>query len=447
MAVGAEVAGALALGAAADHHPRELLADGDREPGVGLVVAVLHVEARVELLDPGVLQLQRLDLGVDHRPLDAGGGGDHGGGARVQVADVLEVRRQPGAQVLGLADVDHPAAGRRGTGRRPAGSGSTPVAGRYDRRVGHASTLRAARRQPGVVPAWSSKSRDAYSTYMACRDPLRAARSPAGVGRGRGVQPRARRPAPPARRARSHAAGRRRSPSTRPSRSGTPPWRCSATSCARPVDIDARIRDARAARRARGTERERSHVHAVAGHVARRLRSAGRRTSRRYPARRAAALRRRADDRLRRGHRGAPGGVGDRRARGPGVRRRLVVHRAARVRAPGAGPLRRGDGRWPAARSAVEPGAGHSAHARAHAHYETGDHAGRAGLDGRLDHRRRRRRSTASATSPGTPPCTSCRSATSTPSGARYDVAAAARARAWAAGPGRHRARCSSGGP
>ena len=71
VAVGAEVAGALALGAAADHHPRELVADGDRQPGVGLVVAVLHVEARVELLDPGVLQLQRLDLGVDHRPLDA----------------------------------------------------------------------------------------------------------------------------------------------------------------------------------------------------------------------------------------------------------------------------------------------------------------------------------------------------------------------------------------
>ena len=43
----------------------------------------------------------------------------------------------------------------------------------------------------------------------------------------------------------------------------------------------------------------------------------------------------------------------------------------------------------------AEPGAGHSAHARAHAHYETGDHAGRPGLDGRLDHRRRRRQSTA----------------------------------------------------
>ena len=59
VAVGAEVAGALLLGAAADHHPRELLADRDREPGVGLVVAVLHVEARVELLDPAVLELER----------------------------------------------------------------------------------------------------------------------------------------------------------------------------------------------------------------------------------------------------------------------------------------------------------------------------------------------------------------------------------------------------
>ena len=72
MAVGAEVAGAALLGAAPDHHPRELVADRDRQPRVGLVVAVLDVEARVELLDPGVLQLERLDLGLDDRPLDAG---------------------------------------------------------------------------------------------------------------------------------------------------------------------------------------------------------------------------------------------------------------------------------------------------------------------------------------------------------------------------------------
>ena len=70
-AYGPEVAGALALGAAHDLHPRELLAHRHGEERVGLVVAVLDVEPRVELLDPGVLQLQGLDLGGDHGPLDA----------------------------------------------------------------------------------------------------------------------------------------------------------------------------------------------------------------------------------------------------------------------------------------------------------------------------------------------------------------------------------------
>ena len=48
-----------------------------------------------------------------------------------------------------------------------------------------------------------------------------------------------------------------------------------------PVDIDARLRDARLHVR-RGTERERSHVDAIAEHVARRLRSPGR-APRGYP--------------------------------------------------------------------------------------------------------------------------------------------------------------------
>ena len=71
MGVGPEVAGALALGAAHHLGPRELLAERHREVGVGLVVAVLDVEPRVVLLDPGVLELERLDLGGDHGPLDA----------------------------------------------------------------------------------------------------------------------------------------------------------------------------------------------------------------------------------------------------------------------------------------------------------------------------------------------------------------------------------------
>ena len=57
MGVRAEVAHALALGAAHHLQPRDLLVQRDREPGIALVVAVLDVEARVELLDPGVFEL------------------------------------------------------------------------------------------------------------------------------------------------------------------------------------------------------------------------------------------------------------------------------------------------------------------------------------------------------------------------------------------------------
>ena len=143
VAVGAEVAGALALGATPHHHPRELLAHRDRQPRVGLVVAVLDVEARVELLDPAVLQLERLDLRVDDRPLDARPRRDHRRGPGVEVGDVLEVRRQPGAQALGLADVDD-AALRVAEAVDPRLGGDRPRSGSIGARAGHAQTLRAA---------------------------------------------------------------------------------------------------------------------------------------------------------------------------------------------------------------------------------------------------------------------------------------------------------------
>src|SRR6478672_2494977 len=140
MGVGPEVPGALALGPAHHLRPGKLLPQRHGEVGVGLVVAVLDVEPRVVLLDPGVLELQGLHLGRDHGPLDAGGGGDHGGRARVQLGDVLEVRREPRTQRLGLADVDD-----------PLGGIPEPVDARVDRdlprrrtvgrRVSHDSTL------------------------------------------------------------------------------------------------------------------------------------------------------------------------------------------------------------------------------------------------------------------------------------------------------------------
>ena len=163
--VRAEVADALLLRPAHHLQPRELLVQRHGQAGIALVVAVADVEPRVELLDPAVLQLQRLDLGADDGPLDACRAGDHRLGPRVQVGEVLEVRRQPGAQAARLADVDDPAVlvaeavdarllrdrSRRGTVRR---------------RVSHPATLRpgtVTRRSPGrsSVPL----GRQAWTTW------------------------------------------------------------------------------------------------------------------------------------------------------------------------------------------------------------------------------------------------------------------------------------------
>src|ERR1700750_2949652 len=144
VAVRAEAPGALPLGPAHDHDPGVLIAHGDGQVRVALVVPVLDVEPGVELLDPGVFELQGLDLGADHGPLDAGRGLQHHLGARVQAGEVGEVLIQPLAQRLRLADVDHPAAlvaepvHPWGFGnlarRRPEGNG--PV------RISHEATLR-----------------------------------------------------------------------------------------------------------------------------------------------------------------------------------------------------------------------------------------------------------------------------------------------------------------
>jgi hypothetical protein len=104
-----EVADALLLVTAHHLHARELLVHRHREVRVALVVAVLDVEPGVVLLDPGVLQLECLDLRGHHGPLHRRGRGDHRAGARVESGQVLEVVRQALAQALRLPDVDHPA--------------------------------------------------------------------------------------------------------------------------------------------------------------------------------------------------------------------------------------------------------------------------------------------------------------------------------------------------
>ena len=107
--VGAEV-----LGVApppAPHHggPRPLLPAGDRQVGVGLVVAQADVEAGAVLLDEVVLHHQGRHLAVGDDPLHRGGGVHHGLGADRQVA--AEVRREALAQRLRLSHVEHLAVG------------------------------------------------------------------------------------------------------------------------------------------------------------------------------------------------------------------------------------------------------------------------------------------------------------------------------------------------
>ena len=154
MRVRAEVADTLAARAPVHHQPRVFLVERHSEHRIRLVVAVAHVESRVELLDPVVLELQRLDLGADHSPLDAGRGGHHLPGPGHQGGDVGKVGRHPAAQALGLADVNPPpvriteAVDARLDGNRPRGR---PVR----RWIGHVPRLVPGARGPARTRAGS----------------------------------------------------------------------------------------------------------------------------------------------------------------------------------------------------------------------------------------------------------------------------------------------------
>ena len=68
--VGAEVGAVAAVALAREVDAREVLVEADRDVGVRLVVAQPDVEARLVLLDEGLLGEQRLRLGGDHERLD-----------------------------------------------------------------------------------------------------------------------------------------------------------------------------------------------------------------------------------------------------------------------------------------------------------------------------------------------------------------------------------------
>ena len=116
--VGAEVRALAPVALAREVDAREVLVQRDRDVGVGLVVAQPDVEARLVLPDEVLLGEQRLRLGVHDDRLDVLD--LVGGRARAVQRRVREVGRDALAQRLRLADVDHPPARARGTGRRRA---------------------------------------------------------------------------------------------------------------------------------------------------------------------------------------------------------------------------------------------------------------------------------------------------------------------------------------
>ncbi len=106
--IGAEIAGVLAPGAPHHRRLRPLVADGDRQIGIALVVDEADVETGPVRLDQVVLEHDGLDVAADDDPLDRGRPLHHLSCARVQVNGVLEIAREPAAQGHRLADVDDP---------------------------------------------------------------------------------------------------------------------------------------------------------------------------------------------------------------------------------------------------------------------------------------------------------------------------------------------------
>ena len=130
VAVRAEVRPVAAVALAGEVDPREVLVERDRDVRVRLVVAQPDVEPRLVLLDEVLLGEQRLGLGVDDQRLDLV---DHVDQIPAPAcARVREMRRDPLADRVGLADVDHLAAAvAEQVDAGLVGELATPVGGYY----------------------------------------------------------------------------------------------------------------------------------------------------------------------------------------------------------------------------------------------------------------------------------------------------------------------------
>ncbi len=102
----AVVSGAV-LDQAARHVHARIFFLGELDVRERLVVTQQNIEARLPLLDELVFERQRLFVVVDQDVFDVARVGDQGAGFSVGQPVVIEVAAHAGAQILGLADVDH----------------------------------------------------------------------------------------------------------------------------------------------------------------------------------------------------------------------------------------------------------------------------------------------------------------------------------------------------
>ena len=105
--VGAVVGGAVFAQSARDEDLGEAVGEGELDVRVGLIVAQQDVEARLALLDEVVLESKGLMLVGDENVLDIDGLSHERAGFGVGLRRFKQIRADAGAQVFGLADIDH----------------------------------------------------------------------------------------------------------------------------------------------------------------------------------------------------------------------------------------------------------------------------------------------------------------------------------------------------
>ena len=101
---------AAVAGRAGDLHPGKLLVGVDLQVGKGLVVAEVAIVFRQDVLDQPGFHQQGVDVALGQEVVDVADFLHPGGRAGIFGRRLEKIAARAGAEVLGLADVDHPPA-------------------------------------------------------------------------------------------------------------------------------------------------------------------------------------------------------------------------------------------------------------------------------------------------------------------------------------------------